>query len=103
MAEVAKPVEVQKENYTFSGQGEIFSFTTLQETPESFDEQAPYMLALIKLDEGAMITAQLTDIESFDSVQIGDRVEMVTRKLATEGKNGMIIYGYKFRPVLPRK
>lgn len=103
MAEVAKPVEVRKENYTFSGQGEIFSFTILQETPESFDEQAPYVLALIKLDEGAMITAQLTDIESFDSVQIGDRVEMVTRKLATEGKNGMIIYGYKFRPVLPRQ
>ena len=33
---------------------------------------------------------------------IGDRVEMVTRKLTTEGKRGMIVYGYKFRKLLPR-
>jgi len=27
-------------------------------------------------------------------------VEMVTRKIREEGENGMIVYGYKFRPVL---
>jgi hypothetical protein len=25
---------------------------------------------------------------------------MVTRKLRTDGERGMIVYGYKFRPVL---
>jgi hypothetical protein len=29
-------------------------------------------------------------------------VEMVTRKLTTEGPRGMIVYGYKFRKILPR-
>ena len=95
-----KEVEIQREQYTFAGTGEVYSFTTLQETPEGFDEQAPYMLALVKLDEGPMITAQITDID--EPVAIGDKVEMVTRKLTTEGARGMIVYGYKFRKVLKR-
>jgi uncharacterized OB-fold protein len=88
------------ERFTLAGTGEVYSFTTLQEPPEGFEEQAPYTLALIKLDEGLLITAQLTDLDG--PVAIGDRVEMVTRKLSTEGSKGMIIYGYKFRKVLPR-
>ncbi len=95
-----KQVALQPERYTFAGTGEVYSFTTLQEPPEGFEEQAPYTLALVKLDEGPLITAQLTDLDS--PVQIGDRVEMVTRKLTTEGGKGMIVYGYKFRKVLPR-
>jgi uncharacterized OB-fold protein len=100
MATERKQVEIQREHFTFAGTGEVYSFTTLQETPENFDDQAPYMLALIKLDEGPLITAQLTDVDG--PVAIGDRVEMVTRKLSTEGERGMIVYGYKFRKILPR-
>jgi uncharacterized protein len=97
MAATVKSVEL-KERFAFSGRGEVYSFTTVQDAPEAFEEQTPYTLALIKLDEGPLVTAQLTDID--EPLQIGDRVEMVTRKLATEGRRGMIIYGYKFRKVL---
>lgn len=100
MSELMKPVEIAKETFAFSGTGEIYSFTLLQEAPESFVEQAPYVIALIKLDEGAMVTAQITDLSPDEPLAIGDRVEMVTRKLTTEGKRGMIVYGYKFRKVL---
>ncbi len=81
--------------FQFSGKGEIYSFTTIQDAPAGFEEQAPYVLAIIKLDEGPMLTAQLTDLDG--SVEIGMRVEMVTRKLRSEGPQGMIVYGYKFR------
>jgi scaffold protein (connect acetoacetyl-CoA thiolase and HMG-CoA synthase) len=91
---------VQTERFTFAGTGEIYSYTTLQEVPEGFEDQAPYVLALVKLDEGPLITAQITDLDGLPA--IGDRVEMVTRKLTTEGPRGMIVYGYKFRKVLPR-
>jgi uncharacterized OB-fold protein len=60
---------------------------------------APYTVALIKLEEGPLITAQLTDVAN-DEVEIGLPVEMVTRKLRTQGEEGLIIYGYKFRPRL---
>jgi uncharacterized OB-fold protein len=95
-----RQVSLPPERFNFSGLGEIYSFTTLTEPPEGFEEQAPYTLAMIRLDEGPLITAQLTDLDG--PVAIGDRVEMVTRKLATEGPKGMIIYGYKFRPLLKR-
>ena len=86
------------EQYEFAGTGEIYSYTVVQDAPEGYEEQAPYFLALVKLDEGQIITAQLTDVAG--QVAIGDRVEMVTRKLTSEGSKGMIVYGYKFRPVL---
>jgi len=66
--------------------------------PAGFEEQSPYTLALVKLDEGPLVTAQLTDLGG--TVSIGMRVEMVTRKLRTEGPRGIIVYGYKFRPLL---
>jgi uncharacterized OB-fold protein len=93
---------VERDQLHFEGTGEVYSYTTVQEPPEGFEESAPYVLALVKLDEGLMITAQITDLESPSELQIGDRVEMVTRKLTTEGTRGMIVYGYKFRKVLPR-
>lgn len=100
MAEKQSMIQVRQEPFTFAGTGEVYSFTTVQDVPESFQSQSPYVLALVKLDEGPVVTAQLTDIDG--EIAIGDRVEMVTRKLVTEGKQGMIVYGYKFRPILPR-
>jgi uncharacterized OB-fold protein len=81
--------------FQFSGKGEIYSFTTISDAPAGFEEQAPYVLAIVKLDEGPMVTAQLTDLDG--PVEIGMRVEMVTRKLRSDGTEGMILYGYKFR------
>ena len=99
--ETRKQVDVQTERYTFSGTGVIYSYTTVQDAPEGFEAQTPYMLALVKLDEGPLITAQITDLDAPPA--IGDRVEMVTRKLTTEGARGMIVYGYKFRKVLEQQ
>jgi uncharacterized OB-fold protein len=35
-------------------------------------------------------------------VRIGLPVEMVTRKIRQQGEDGLIVYGYKFRPRLAR-
>ena len=86
----------QKE-FVFSGKGEIYSYTTIYNAPQGFEHQVPYTVALIKLDEGPMLTAQLTDVDR-DDVSIGMPVEMVTRKLKTDRAEGLILYGYKFRP-----
>lgn len=85
--------------HTLSGRGEVYSFTTMYNVPRGYEDQSPYTVALVKLDDGPMVTAQLTDVDAAD-VTIGLRVEMVTRKLREDGEEGQIIYGYKFRPVL---
>lgn len=89
-----------KTQFTFSGRGTVYSFTTLTEAPAGFEHMAPYTVALVKLEEGPVVTAQLTDLGD-RPVEIGMPVEMVTRKIRAEDEErGVIIYGYKFRPVL---
>ncbi len=83
---------------TLPMRGIVYSCTQVREAPAGFESQAPYQLALVKLEDGSLITAQLTDYDG--DAQIGDPVEMVTRKLTTEGERGMIVYGYKFRPLI---
>lgn len=86
--------------YNFSGRGEVYSYTTIYEPPAGYEEFAPYTVALVKLEEGPLVTAQLTDVTG-DEVKIGMPVEMVTRRLRSDGdERGLLVYGYKFRPVL---
>lgn len=95
------------ERYQFTGRAEVFSYTVVYEAPAGYEEYVPYVLALVQLEEGPMVTAQLTDLE-YEwvegklkyQVEIGMPVEMVTRKIKSEGDRGILVYGYKFRPPL---
>ena len=89
-----------KEPFRFSGRGSVYSYTTMHSAPSGFEESLPYTIALVKLDEGPTVTAQLTDLGGKE-VAIGMPVEMVTRRIKEdEGRHGMLVYGYKFRPVM---
>lgn len=89
-----------KAQYTFSGLGEVYSYTMMKDAPAGFEDSAPYAVALVKLNEGPIVTAQLTDLDD-RPVEIGMPVEMVTRRIRQDGdERGMLIYGYKFRPVM---
>jgi uncharacterized OB-fold protein len=69
------------------------------QAPAGYEEFVPYTVALVQLDEGPIITAQLTDVDQ-DEVEIGMEVEMVTRRLREDGDDGLLVYGYKFRKPL---
>ncbi|MBN1891116.1 MAG: Zn-ribbon domain-containing OB-fold protein [Thermoflexales bacterium] len=88
-----------KTPFAFSGKGHVYSYTTIYHPPEGFEEFAPYHVALVELEEGPLVTAQLADVDNED-IQIGMPVEMVTRRLREDGEQGVIVYGYKFRPRL---
>jgi uncharacterized protein len=85
------------EPFTLSGQGEIYSFSVLRQAPTGFEQATPYPVALVRLAEGPLITAQLTDCAEAD-IRIGQPVEMVTRRLMDSGEDGVLVYGFKFRP-----
>ncbi|MDD4250858.1 MAG: Zn-ribbon domain-containing OB-fold protein [Candidatus ainarchaeum sp.] len=80
----------------FSGNGKIVSFTKIHSGPSVFEEQSPYCVAIIDLEEGARITAQIVDCK-YDELKIGLGVEAVFRKLYKSGEKGIIHYGTKFR------
>ena len=65
----------------------------MNNVPAGFEEQAPYTIALVKLVEGPVVTAQLTDLGD-TPVKIVMPVEMVTRKIRNDGdERGMRAYG----------
>ncbi len=87
------------ETVAFSGRGTLYSFTRIGQPPRGFASMAPYDVGMVRLEEGPLVTAQLTDTDGVDLV-IGMPVEMVTRKVRDASEHGPIVYGYKFRPLL---
>jgi len=82
-------------DYRLNGMGEVFSFTIVHESTRNFRLQLPYIMALIRMDDGPMVTAQLVDC-AIGEVHLGSRVRAVFRKIGEEGRSGVIHYGYKF-------
>jgi uncharacterized OB-fold protein len=87
------------EDFRFCGRGEVFSFSTIRQGPNGFSGQVPYVVALVRLQEGPLLASQLTSVDP-DDVELGMPVEMVTRRLSEDGPDGIVIYGYKFRPAV---
>ena len=87
------------ESQELSGRGKVHSFTEMAQAPAGFSP--PHVMALVELEEGMLVAAQLTDVDAED-VEIDMPVEMVTRKIQEKGSRGYLVYGYKFRPLLAR-
>lgn len=86
------------ENIQFTGKGKIHSFSIVETPTDDFKTIAPYAVAIIELEEGAKLTSQLVDCD-LDEIEIRDPVEMVFRKIREDGDDGVISYGFKFKPV----
>ena len=83
--------------YTFSGEGTVETFTEVYTTSTEFEREAPYILAIVKLDEGPALTSQV--VCDPDEIDIGTRVRAIFRRIGEEGSKGIIYYGTKFTPV----
>lgn len=79
------------------GKGEIVTYTIIHDAPRNFKEQVPYPIAIIKLEEGPKLTAQIVDC-NINDVKIGMKVISTFRRIQEDGYTGAIYYGYKFRP-----
>jgi len=84
------------EEFRFSGEGEVFAHTTVHVPPAGFEFQKPYVLGIIKLREGPLLTAQIVDCRPEDA-RVGRQVRMVFRRIVSDKKDGVIKYSYKFR------
>ncbi|MFN3781009.1 MAG: Zn-ribbon domain-containing OB-fold protein, partial [Candidatus Kapaibacteriota bacterium] len=82
------------ENIKLKGTGTILTYTIIHVTSDQFKFITPYAVAIIETDEGARITAMITDT-NFEDIKIGARVELVFRKIMEEGASGIVNYGYK--------
>jgi len=86
------------EPYRLKRRGKVLTYTVVHVAANGFEDQVPYVLAIVELDDGPRLTAQVTDCNT-DEIKIGDEVEIVFRRMGEEGQDGVIHYGFKARRV----
>jgi uncharacterized OB-fold protein len=86
------------EEHQFAGTGQVVACTVVYQPQQGYEMHGPYPMAMIEMDEGARITAQIVDVAP-EMVKRGMRVEAVFRKLGEDSESGIIYYGTKFTPV----
>lgn len=85
------------ETIKLSGKGEVYTYSILHSAQHGFDDQVPYVMAIVKMDEGVKLTGQIVDVDPSD-VEIGMRVRSDFRKIGQDGQAGIVHYGHKFVP-----
>ncbi|SNQ60782.1 Zn-ribbon domain-containing OB-fold protein [Candidatus Methanoperedens nitratireducens] len=83
--------------YKFKGLGEVLTYTIVHSATKDYAKHTPYILAIIRLEEGPSLTSQV--ICDHADIHIGMKVKSVFRKLGEESEKGMIYYGTKFVPL----
>ena len=61
---------------TAVGSGEVYSYTVVHRAPPEFADEAPYVIALVDLDEGVRMMTRLVDVDPKE-VRVGLRVQVV--------------------------
>ena len=85
--------------YKLAERGEVVTWTVIGNAPIGFEKYVPYIVALIELEDGCKLLSQVVDIDPAE-ISSGLRVEAVFRKIKEDGTDGIIQYGYKFRPII---
>ncbi len=84
------------EETTLGRRGKIWTYTVARQTPPGSLMQAPYVIAVVQLVEGAMVQAVLSEYDP-EAVRIGMEVEMVVEKMGTSAE-GDDLMAFKFKP-----
>ena len=83
------------EEYQFSGEGEIISYTIIRVPPEGFEKYSPYAVAIIGLNGGSTrVSGQI--VGDIEKVATGKSVRTVFRRIHEDGTGGLINYGLKW-------
>lgn len=80
-----------------SSTGKVVTHTTIHSAQSAFVNQLPLLLAVVELEEGVRIMAQLADISPED-LRTGMAVRLEFRKIRQDGLSGVISYGHKAVP-----
>jgi hypothetical protein len=79
--------------------GKVLSWTVIRAAPPAFAQEAPYVVAVLEMDDGARMMAQVADAAP-EEMRTGMRVRLEFRKIRQYGRTGIIAYGHKAVPVV---
>lgn len=88
----------KKTAFLIGKKGKIVVWTIIRVATKFFSSQAPYPVAIVKLENGEQIIGQLVDWQEED-LKKGREVVAVLRRSHTEDKESVITYTIKFKPL----
>jgi len=80
-----------------NGDGVVESFSIIHQATLANENLTPYVIAIIRMQEGIRLTSQVVGIEP-SKVKIGMPVMAALRRLGEDSPSGVIHYGFKFVP-----
>ncbi|MDD5416281.1 MAG: OB-fold domain-containing protein [Candidatus Daviesbacteria bacterium] len=78
--------------------GKVLVWTKIYIAPEGFEHEAPYFVAIVKLEDGRKMPLQMVECEEKDLIP-NRKVTLVVRKLGKVGLDKVIEYGVKAKPL----
>ena len=95
------------EEVTLPREGKVLTWTVIHVPPPRFDLEAPYVIAIVELEDGVRqdagqvrLTCQVVDCDP-EELAVDAPVELVFRRIQEDSQADIIQYGYK--AVLKRK
>jgi uncharacterized OB-fold protein len=82
------------ERIPLSREGKILTWTVIHVPPINFDLEAPYVIAIVELEDGVRLTCQVVDCDP-EELAMDAPVEMVFRRIQEDSHADIIQYGYK--------
>ena len=80
-----------------SDTGRVVSYTVIRVAPPRFAAEVPYVVAVLEMDDGARMMAQVADVKP-EEMKMGMKVRLEFRKIFQHGRAGVIAYGHKAVP-----
>ena len=78
--------------------GKVVTCTVVEIPPADFDDQKPYVNAIVELSNGVRLTCMVAEAPP-DQVDIGTEVELIFRRLRCGREWEVLQYGYKAKVV----
>ncbi len=75
--------------------GKIKSYSQIHAAHKDFEDETPYYIGLIELENEVTVFAQIVDSDESE-IEIGKKVKKVFRKV-NSSEEGVIAYGHKFK------
>ena len=85
-----------KDTYKLLGlKGKIISFTKINSPRKDMKDTSSYFVALSELENGDNLTLEV--VGGSENVKIGDKVEVILRRIKKPLENGIVVYGIKLK------
>lgn len=87
------------EEYQYDEKCKLVEWTRISDPTNGFTLSAPYHYGVVELEHGVKISVQITSVLDEEKLVPGAPMRLEFRRLFEGGPEGILVYGFKARPL----